>query len=130
MRQGQGRQSLPAGKIVVKEWRQRMIKGKAKMEFGTGDIRMTACLSDKVGALCCVTQEPHEIGERAPVTDKWNPGEAQVIMTFTKPESVDALIAELMDARDMMTGTYEGDLVENEGFFDLDSFMKGQNRML
>lgn len=22
-----------------------MIKGKAKMEFGTGDIRMTACLS-------------------------------------------------------------------------------------
>lgn len=28
-----------------------MIKGKAKMEFGTGDIRMTACLSGEVVAL-------------------------------------------------------------------------------
>lgn len=38
-----------------------MIKGKAKMEFGTGDIRMTGALSGGIGALCCITQEPHEI---------------------------------------------------------------------
>lgn len=34
-----------------------MIKGKAKMEFGSGDIRMTGALSNGVGALCCITQE-------------------------------------------------------------------------
>lgn len=44
-----------------------MIKGKAKMEFGSGDIRMTGALSNGVGALCCITQEPHEIGEKVPV---------------------------------------------------------------
>lgn len=47
-----------------------MIKGKAKMEFGTGDIRMTGALSGGIGALCCITQEPHEIGEKAPVAGK------------------------------------------------------------
>lgn len=100
-----------------------MIKGKAKMEFGTGDIRMTACLSGEVAALCCITQEPHEIGERVPVTDTWSSREAQVIMTFTKPESIDAMIGELADARDMMVGTYDGSLTEYEGLLDLDSFM-------
>lgn len=84
-----------------------MIKGKAKMEFGTGDIRMTACLSGEVAALCCITQEPHEIGERVP-----------------EPESINALIGELADARDMMTGTYDGDLTEHDGLLDFDSFMK------
>ena len=29
----------------------KMIKGKAKMEFGTGDIRMTGALSSDIGAL-------------------------------------------------------------------------------
>lgn len=101
-----------------------MIKGKAKMEFGTGDIRMTACLSGEVAALCCITQEPHEIGERVPLTDEWSSREAQVIMTFTKPESIDVLIGELADARDMMTGAYDGDLTEHDGLLDFDSFMK------
>lgn len=84
---------------------------------------MTACLSGEVAALCCITQEPHEIGERVPVTDTWSSREAQVIMTFTKPESIDALIGELTDARKMMVGTYDGSLTEYEGLLDLDSFM-------
>lgn len=45
-----------------------MIKGKAKMEFGSGDIRMTGALSNGVGALCCIAQEPHEIGEKVPIS--------------------------------------------------------------
>lgn len=102
-----------------------MIKGKAKMEYGTGDIRMTACLSGGVGALCCITQDPHEIGERVPMTDTWSTKEAQVIMTFTKPESIDVLIAELTDVRDMMTGAYDKELTEHEGLLDFDSFMEG-----
>lgn len=65
-----------------------MIKGKAKMEFGTGDIRMTGALSGGIGALCCITQEPHEIGEKAPVEDAWDTEQAEVILTFTKTESV------------------------------------------
>lgn len=101
-----------------------MIKGKAKMEFGNGDIRMTACLSGETGALCCITQESHEIGERVPIDDTWSSKEAEVIMTFTKPESIDALIAELTDVRDMMTGVYDKELTEHEGLLDFDSFME------
>lgn len=46
-----------------------MIKGKAKLEFGTGDIRMTGALSNNIGALCCITQPPHKIGEKVPVEE-------------------------------------------------------------
>lgn len=102
-----------------------MIKGKAKMEFGTGDIRMTGALSNEVGALCCITQEPHEIGEKVSVEDGWNVGQAEVIMTFTKPESIDALIDELRDVRAMMDGTYPFEEQNyRECIFDYDAFMK------
>ena len=84
-----------------------MIKGIAKMEFGTGDILMTAVLSDEVGALCCVTQEPHEIGELVPNGVGWNPDDAQVCLTFTKVESVDSMIAELTCLRSMMDGSFD-----------------------
>lgn len=83
-----------------------MIKGKAKMEFGTGDIRMTGALSGGIGALCCITQEPHEIGEKVPVEDSWDVNQAEVILTFAKTESIDALIAELQDVKAMMDGRY------------------------
>lgn len=83
-----------------------MIKGKAKMEFGTGDIRMTGALSGGIGALCCITQEPHEIGEKVPVEDSWDVDQAEVILTFAKTESIDALIAELQDVKAMMDGRY------------------------
>jgi len=70
-----------------------MIKGLAKMEFGTGDILMTAALSDGVGALCCVNQEPHEIGERVLRPIGWSAENSNVILTFTKVESIDSIIA-------------------------------------
>lgn len=101
-----------------------MIKGKAKMEFGTGDIRMTGALSNGIGALCCITQEPHEIGEKVPVEDTWSVNQAEVILTFTKTESIDTLIAELQDVKALMNGTYpveESDL--REGEFDFDAFL-------
>lgn len=102
-----------------------MIKGKSKMEFGTGDIRMTGCISQDVGALCCITQESHEIGEKAPVSDTWNAKEAQVIMTFTKTESIDALIAELEDVKALMLGEFpEKDRVTHVEAFDFDAFLQ------
>ena len=104
-----------------------MIKGKAKLEFGTGDIQMTSALSNGIGALCCITQEPHEIGERVPVEDSWNVDQAEVVLTFTKPESIDALIDELQDVRAMMDGTYPFEEQNyREGILDFDAFMKNQ----
>lgn len=102
-----------------------MIKGKAKLEFGTGDIRMTGCQSYGVGALCMITQEPHEIGSKAPVSDTWSVNEAQVIMTFTKTESIDALIAELQDVKSLMLGDFPEDgRVTHDKAFDFDAFME------
>lgn len=94
------------------------------MEFGTGDIRMTGALSGGIGALCCITQKPHEIGERVPVEDSWNTDQAEVIMTFTRTESIDALIAELQDVKAMMNGSYpfeKGRIREHE--LDFDAFL-------
>lgn len=102
-----------------------MIKGKAKMEFGTGDIRITGALSKGIGALCCITQEPHGIGEKVPVEDTWNTDQAEVILTFTRTESIDALIAELQDVKAMMDGTYNfEDTNFHENELDFDSFME------
>lgn len=102
-----------------------MIKDKAKLEFGTGDIRVTGCFSYGTGALCMITQEPHEIGSKAPVEDTWSVDEAQVIMTFTKPESIDALIAELQDVKMFMKGEFPEDgRVDHEERFDFDSFLE------
>ena len=101
-----------------------MIKGKAKLEFGTGDIRMTGALSNNIGALCCITQPPHEIGEKVPVEDGWDPVQAEAILTFSKIESIDALIAELQDVKAMMNGTYpfeKGRIREKN--LDFDAFM-------
>ena len=102
-----------------------MIKGKAKMEFGTGDIRMTSALSNGIGAFFCKKKAAHEIGERVPVEDSWNVDQAEVILTFTKPESIDALIDELRDVRAMMDGTYPFEEQNyREGILDFDAFMK------
>lgn len=101
-----------------------MIKGKAKMEFGTGDIRMTGALGNNIGALCCITQPPHEIGEKVPVEDEWDPVQAEVILAFSRTESIDALIAELQDIKAMMNGTYpfeKGRIREKN--LDFDAFM-------
>lgn len=105
-----------------------MIKGKAKMEFGTGDIRMTGALSGGIGALCCITQEPHEIGEKVPVEDTWDTEQAEVILTFTKTESIDALIAELQDVKAMMNGSYpfeNGRVMQKD--LDFDAFIRRED---
>ena len=94
------------------------------MEFGTGDIRMTGALSSDIGALCCITQKPHEIGERVPVEDGWNTDQAEAIMTFTRTESIDALIAELQDVKAMMNGSYPFEKERiREHELDFDTFL-------
>lgn len=94
------------------------------MEFGTGDIRMTGALSNGIGALCCITQIPHKIGEKIPVEDTWNVDQAEVILTFSRTESIDALIAELQGVKAMMNGEFEEEGRFYDEPFDLDAFMK------
>lgn len=101
-----------------------MIKGKAKLEFGTGDIRTTGALSNNIGALCCITQPPHEIGEKVPVEDEWDPVQAEAILIFSRTESIDALIAELQDIKAMMNGIYPFEKARiREQNLDFDTFM-------
>lgn len=78
--------------------------------------------------MCCITQEPHEIGEKAPVEDAWDTEQAEVILTFTKTESIDALIAELQDVKAMMDGSYpfENRRVRQKDL-DFDAFMHIEN---
>lgn len=104
-----------------------MIKGIAKIEMGTGDIRMTACISNEIGALCMITQEPHRIGEKAPVSDTWSTKEAQVIITFTRTESIDALIEELQGVKGFMNGEFPEERgIFHDDIFDFDAFLKGK----
>lgn len=100
------------------------IKGKAKAEFGTGDIRVTTILSGEVGALCLKTEGTHApIG--TDVSNKgWLPEQSEVILTFTKTESIDVLIKKLHAVKDFMQGFIppDGQIIENT--LDLESFMK------
>lgn len=103
-----------------------MIKGLAKLEFGNGDIRMTSVLSNQVGALVCLTQDKHKIGETVPIEDDWHINiQAEVILTFTKVESIDVVILKLNEIKAMMDGTYNfKDGKEFDQLLDLDAFMK------
>ena len=104
-----------------------MIKGKAKLEFGTGTISMVPCLrEDGVAALCLCSSEPHNIGELGTLSDNWTPNDSQVIMTFTNMSSVKALIMDLAEIMryfrhpEQLTADYWGRKIE----MDFDSFIK------
>lgn len=78
--------------------------------------------------MCCITQEPHEIGEKVPVEDTWDTEQAEVILTFTKTESIDALIAELQDVKAMMNGSYpfeNGRVMQKD--LDFDAFIRRED---
>ena len=48
-----------------------MIKGKAEIVFGTGDIRTTTLLHDGKGIYVLDNQEVHKIGEKLKVSDEY-----------------------------------------------------------
>lgn len=107
-----------------------MIKGKAKLEFGTGTIAMTPCLrEDGVAALCLRSAEKHDIDSHDALPDDWTPAESQVIMTFTNMSSVKALIMDLAEIMryfrhpEQITAEYWGREIE----MDFDSFMEDSN---
>lgn len=79
-----------------------MIKGKAEINFGTGDIMMTTMLEDKKGIYILENQEPHEIGEGLPVNSDFTIEGKPIMITFTRTESIDVIIKDLQCIKDMM----------------------------
>lgn len=77
-----------------------------KMEFGTGDIHIVStCTNDgEIGYVAFENQNPpRPIGKNPDGFNKeFMPKEYPIIMTFSKVESIDALIGELLYARENM----------------------------
>lgn len=68
------------------------------------------------------------LGEKVPVEDTWDTEQAEVILTFTKTESIDALIAELQDVKAMMNGSYpfeNGRVMQKD--LDFDAFIRRED---
>lgn len=85
-----------------------MIIGKAKCEFGTGDILITPmCKTDySKGAICLQNKGTHTIGEYSSSDDFCKEAD-DTLLTFSKTESIDVLIERLEYLKRMMSG--EGD---------------------
>ena len=104
-----------------------MIKGKAKLEFGTGTIAMVPCFrEDGIAALCLTSVEPHEIGSLGALPKDWTPEKSQVIMTFDNFASAKALIMDLAEIlryfrnNGEMPNDYWGDKI----ILDFDKFLE------
>jgi len=85
-----------------------MIEGKAVVEFGTGDILITPIAKEDLSKGCVVLQNKgtHVIGEYMDAT-YFTGEETDTVISFTKKESIDALIERLEVLKSMMLG--EGD---------------------
>lgn len=103
-----------------------MVKGKAKLIFGTGDIMMTPVLhiendTPRYGMLAFKTTEPHEIGSYTRNDNGYKLSNADTLMVFYKVESIDACIESLNILKEMMLGStddvMELDVVETENDF-------------
>lgn len=79
-----------------------MIKGKAEIKFGTGDIRTTSLISENIGIYVLENSEPHEIGDTHPVEDSFTINGKPVMITFSKVESIDVVIQDLLDIKQIM----------------------------
>ena len=103
-----------------------MIDGKAILKFGKGSIRVTPLCnnletSEPIGAVCFNRCEPGEINRRIPTVDQTFSKEASVIMTFSKPESIDVVINALLWVKQIMNNeTPETDRIGWDEPFDLD----------
>lgn len=80
----------------------KMIIGKSKIEFGSGDICILSDLVNGIGVLSLANAYPHIIGERTERTI--NKDDCEVNIRFTKVESLDVVIEELTCVKSMMTG--------------------------
>ena len=81
-----------------------------ELTFGKGDICITGghiiYNGNKTGIVTFSNQSPREIGSAGAIEagQKYDISEFPVIMTFTKPESIDAIISQLQRAKSSMLG--------------------------
>ena len=80
-----------------------MIKGKAEVAFGRGDVRTTTMLYGNVGMYVLDNQLPHKIGESIPVEDDFTVAGKDVMLTFSNVESLDVVINDLLEIKRLMT---------------------------
>lgn len=82
-----------------------MITGKAKVEFGSGDVLITPMVKQDLSKGCIVLQNKgtHVIGEYSS-TENFKMEESDTLITFSKTESIDVLIERLQKLRNMMNG--------------------------
>ncbi len=73
-----------------------MIKGTANLEFGTGDIEIITRCSQDNSSLYFKNQVCDEIGVFKKVFDGYDYDNCDVVMTFSKVESIDTLIEQLL----------------------------------
>lgn len=78
-----------------------------RLKFGTGDICIAGGYSDngdnRNGFVIFTQQEPREIGSEGIIKEgEIKPEEYPIIMTFTKKESIDAVIGQLEKAKSFM----------------------------
>lgn len=85
-----------------------MIEGKAKINFGMGDILITPLAKEDLSKGCIVLQNKgtHTIGEFSS-TENFQKEENDTLITFSKIESIDVMIERLQKLKDMMGGNIE-----------------------
>ena len=83
-----------------------MLKGEAELKFGTGDIHIVSSgtKDGKIGYVVFENQyPPRPIGKNPEGFNKeFVPEDYPVVMTFSKTESIDSLIGELLNAKENM----------------------------
>ncbi len=104
-----------------------MIKGKALVQFGTGDILITPLCNNmddiSTGAICLNQDTPGEINRSTSITDQEFCKEASVILTFSKVESIDVLINSLIWLKKCMSNELtEGEAIGWDEPFNLNIF--------
>ena len=80
-----------------------MIQGKAKLEFGNGDIWVLPMFKkDGTGKLLLCSTHPGKVGQAVEIPENFDPNVAEVVMTFTNSGSVMVVIRQLLDIYDWL----------------------------
>lgn len=116
-----------------------MIEGRSKLTFGTGDIMITPVVhrADKedekpdYGMCAFENHEIREIGSNLGGDPNYKLSQSDVLMVFTKIESLDVVIERLQMLREMMLGEKDDLLemsdVETPDDFKLEDMQDGRN---
>lgn len=86
-----------------------MIDGKAKINFGTGDILITPMTNKESNKGCLILQNKgtHVVGEYSSTEQFEGDAENDTLITFSCTKSIDVVIERLQKLKDMMNGNLD-----------------------